>query len=482
MYKRVLRSIFVVLFMCAALGVGTLAQDMEPVTLTWRFPAIDPASLTDIEIVEDAINEIVEPEINATVDLMPIELSEYNTTMTTMAAAGEDYDLAYASWWTFNYWQNAALGAFAPLDGLTDEYAPVVVGKFPDYIWRTTQVDGQIFAVPHMLKAPGPHGWVFMTRLVEDYGFDVSTVQSYEDAAPFLQLVTENNPELIPAVMGPNGYWEAYRNIDNLEEITSGVGINRADENLEVVDLFATENYASYVNTMREWWQAGYIWEEAPTTGNTTEQLQSGNVATLTNRDLITGTASFGGEAYINIGLGPSTIRRNTALPHATAISRTSENAERGLMLINLIHSNQDLFRLMTYGFEGDHYTLNDEGRLERVEGSGYNIRFDWPFGDAITDGFRPASEDPAFLDNHFAALEIGVPSPLLGFNLDITPIESEIAQLQAITDQFGPQLNTGAGNPDDVLPNFLEQREASGVQNVIDEVQSQIDEWLASQ
>jgi len=482
MYKKFFQASFIMIALLLALNAMVVAQDAEPVVISWRFPTIDPASLTDIELIEDAANEIIEPEIGVRIDLVPIELGEYNTTMTTISAAGEEYDLAYTSWWTFDYWQNASLGAFTPLDDLLDEHAPVLVEKFPDYIWRTATVNGTIYALPHQIKAPGPHGWVLMERLVEAYDFDVSSVQEYDDVEPFLQAVVDNNPDLIPAIMGPNGYWEAFSNINNLEEITVGVGFDRDAEGIQVVDLFETQEYAEYVSIMHEWWNAGYIWDEAPTTSSTTEQLQSGNVAALTNRDLITSTSDFGGEPYINIGLGPSTIRRNTALPHATAISQTSQHPTEAVTLVNLIHSNRELYRLLTYGVEGEHYELNEDGRLVRIENSGYNIRFDWPFGDPITDGYRPAGEDPDFLDNHFAALAQGVPSKLLGFTLNTDPISAELAQLQAVNDQFIPQLNTGAGNPDNILPQFLDQRQASGVQNVIEEIQSQIDAWQAAQ
>jgi putative aldouronate transport system substrate-binding protein len=117
-----------------------------------------------------------------------------------------------------------------------------------------------------------------------------------------------------------------------------------------------------------------------------------------------------------------------------------------------------------------------------RIPDSGYNISFDWPFGDAITLGYRPAGEAPTFLEKHATALENGVPSRLLGFRFDREPVVAQLAQLQAVSDEFIPQLNTGAGDPAEVLPRFLEQRNNSGLADVIVEITRQLVEWQTTQ
>jgi putative aldouronate transport system substrate-binding protein len=105
-----------------------------------------------------------------------------------------------------------------------------------------------------------------------------------------------------------------------------------------------------------------------------------------------------------------------------------------------------------------------------------------WMFGDEIVDTLRWATEAPNFLDLHAAALETSIPSKLLGFQLDTEPIRAELSQLQAVVDEYLPQLNTGAGNHEELLPAFLEQRQAVGIDNIIAEIQSQIDAWLAGE
>lgn len=70
----------------------------------------------------------------------------------------------------------------------------------------------------------------------------------------------------------------------------------------------------------------------------------------------------------------------------------------------------------------------------------------------------------------------------LPGFKLPVREIRAELSQLQAVVDEYLPQLNTGAGNYEELLPAFLEQRQAVGINHIIAEIQSQIDAWLAGE
>lgn len=461
------------------LSIIVTAQDV--VTITWRYPASDAAGLTDIESVESAVNDIITPAINVQLELMPVELGDYNTIMTTVAASGEECDLVYTAWWTFNYWQQSTLGAFTPLTDLLNEHAPNTLEKYPDYMWQTATVNGEIYGVPHIISAPGPHGWVLMSRLVDEYEFDISTIQDFDDVEPLLAQIRDGHPELITLTSGRNGAWEAYRNINNLEEIDLGIGFDRTADNIEVIDLYSTDQYQNYLTIARRWWEEGYIWDEAPL--GSPGRIGEGVVATFTNRDLITPTRGYGGEDYVHVPLGPATIRRNTALSHTTAVCRTSQNPEAAVQVLELVRSNPELLRLLTYGLEGTHYQLTEDERAERIPDTGYSHgNRQWMFGDHIEDGYLWITDAPDFFDNYYAALEQGEPSPLLGFILDEEPISSELAQLQAVWDEFIPQLNTGAGDYTEVYPRMMDQRDIAGVDTVIAEIQRQIDEWQASQ
>ena len=55
------------------------------------------------------------------------------------------------------------------------------------------------------------------------------------------------------------------------------------------------------------------------------------------------------------------------------------------------------------------------------------------------------------------------------------------MAGFRNVLDEFGKSLYTGSVDPDEYLPKLQEKLEATGVQDVIDEMQKQIDEWKAA-
>jgi putative aldouronate transport system substrate-binding protein len=325
---------------------------------------------------------------------------------------------------------------------------------------------------------------MLVAALVDKYDVDTASMENYWDIEPYLAAVQENEPDLIPHVIGPEGFWEHVIKFAGMERFDAVrfLGFRRDVGTIVPLNLYATPEYEEYCKVMQTWWDAGYINEDAPTGGNTSEKINAGKAGSIFNRNLILDTGTMGGLEYQNVKFGPAILNINAVLAHQTAVGRTSENPEKAVQLLELVRSNTELFRLLTYGIEDQHYTLDEDGRFTRVEGAGYNLVFDWPFGDAIHDGYRPASEDPTYLEKFEAALESAEPSMVLGFVFDPEPVAAELAQIQAILDQYEPQLSTGAGDWETVLPEFLDQLQRSGIDNVIAEMARQLEAWQASQ
>ena len=55
------------------------------------------------------------------------------------------------------------------------------------------------------------------------------------------------------------------------------------------------------------------------------------------------------------------------------------------------------------------------------------------------------------------------------------------MAGFRNVLDEFGKSLYTGSVDPDEYLPKLQEKLESTGIQEVIDEMQKQIDEWKAT-
>ena len=76
---------------------------------------------------------------------------------------------------------------------------------------------------------------------------------------------------------------------------------------------------------------------------------------------------------------------------------------------------------------------------------------------------------------------ESGQPAPLLGFNFDPTKVSTELAAVNNVKEEFWAPLMTGTVNPEEFLPKANEKLKAAGLDKIIAEAQSQIDDWKAS-
>ena len=62
--------------------------------------------------------------------------------------------------------------------------------------------------------------------------------------------------------------------------------------------------------------------------------------------------------------------------------------------------------------------------------------------------------------------------------NINVT---TETAAVQSVYDEYRMSLECGVLDPETALPEMNEKMYAAGLQNIIDEKQAQLDEWLES-
>lgn len=72
--------------------------------------------------------------------------------------------------------------------------------------------------------------------------------------------------------------------------------------------------------------------------------------------------------------------------------------------------------------------------------------------------------------------------SPYFGFIFDPQNVKTEFSAINNVKNQYLPGLLSGALDPDEVLPRFINDLNAAGAQTVIEEKQKQLDKWLSEQ
>jgi putative aldouronate transport system substrate-binding protein len=73
---------------------------------------------------------------------------------------------------------------------------------------------------------------------------------------------------------------------------------------------------------------------------------------------------------------------------------------------------------------------------------------------------------------------ENAVSSVMLGFMLDLEPVQNEVMNCRSVWQKYIYDLNTGAADPDAVIPRIMAELRDAGFGKVLAEAQRQIDEY----
>ena len=465
-------------------------SELEPVELTWYFMGNYPQEGQDE--VFAAANKIIKEKINATVNFVPIAFGDYDQKMQVVIASGEEFDLCFTSDWTNNYVQNVSKGAFLPLDDLIAEYAPNAAAAIPEKMWDATRVNGQIYGfINQQISARTP---VVETpvRLYDKY-HDVLDIKSYEG-----KLYASNLSELEPYIKavidneGSDYYFQS--GLYNLEgsffgmEYVSSWSIPGAIEldgdGLKVVNQFKNENMLTYAELMRDWNSKGYLDSQRRIATKTDDavagQTESRTAIYIgaTYKPGIEVQDSVNSEPIIAMPAGQALMTTSAIIADLQAISSTSKNPERAMMLIELVNTDAELFNTLISGIEGKNWNFNEEGFLEKTDPP-YAPNSDWMFGTNFL-AYPQVGQTMDVWDQTRAINENATPSPLLGFSFNPEPVKSEISQCAAVVDEYSRGIELGVYDAAK-YEEFLNKLDAAGADIIIAEMQNQIDAWSAA-
>lgn len=462
------------------------ADELKPVKLTWYYPG---SPQPDQDKVFAKANEIIKEKINATVDFKVVGWGSYEQKMKMIMASGEKYDLCFTSNWMNNYYQNVARGAFVPLNDLMAEYAPGLKSMVPDKMWRATKVDGKIYGLINYQISAMTNGFSIMKEYADKYNLDTDALNSPESIEPFLEKIKQNEPNKIPYQASPNngGNWAkslVYYGFIEVGGRNIPGAVKIEDDETNVVNQYKTEEFKEFVDLMHDWYQKGYIARDQIAVKDDNVNRKAGKVIVSLEGNVKPGgaveaSARFGFD-MIAVPFSDSVLLNSSIISTMHAISTTSDNSERAMMLMELMNTDKELYNLITFGIEGEHYNKIGENRIEPVKDSGYNPGTPWLHASTFNAYLLPGQPEDVWEETKELNMN-AKPSPLLGFTFNPDPVSSEIAQCQSVIDEYLPGLITGTVDPDNILPQFVKKLEGAGANDLIAEMQKQIDEWKAN-
>ncbi|SEO53988.1 ABC transporter substrate-binding protein [Paenibacillus sp. OV219] len=289
-----------------------------------------------------------------------------------------------------------------------------------------------------------------------------------------------------------------------MENIIGPIGLDQRDTNpdnqYKVVDAYETTRYMDLAKLTHEWYKAGYINKDATTPGIDIWkkfQAKTAFAAIGTDleivKDMKIGEPSLMANKSTQLGMDiiqvPLNIDRlHTSKLSATlqAISQTSKDPARAMMLLNLFYKDKNLLTLFNYGVEGTHYVLNNDQIDVPAGKTKDNVGFfhdnQWQLGNQMLDYTRVGEDPNKYLNyEQFNEQVKSQSSPLIGFVFDSEPVKNELIAVSKVQSTFDPGFQSGQLDPEKELPKMIDKLKSAGLDKIIAEAQKQVDAWRAA-
>lgn len=461
--------------LCSCGTQKTAGNNGEPVTITWLMCG---DKQTDQKSVNEKIDEITVPAINAKLDIQYIDMGSYQERMKMNMASGNDsYDMCFVG---FNnpYITAADNGSLYDITDMLDKHKPLK-DSIPEYFWEGSTYNGRIYAVPNVQVAATAMGVFVKKDLADEYGLNLDDIQYINDMEPFLKWVKESHPEVYPFRTGQMG---AFKDVEETYDIGSGGGyavIDKESGKVTVKSSYDVDNRAKY-ELLRDWYNKGYIRKDNAVVTDDSQEYNAGKYACwmLTYKPGVEAEiyTSKGYQAYSKMLTEPyqcGLIGSSTMM----GINVNSKNPEKTMDMIELIQTNKELYNLICFGIEGKHYKIEND-RVVQDKQAGYMPTMTWRFGNQFNAMLIEGQPDGVWEETQKFNDE-AYKTPLLGFTFDPSKVRTEVAQMQTIGQRYSGSSKGTEDISGDYFDRLKSELKQAGAERVTEEAQRQVDEFL---
>jgi len=474
------------------------AAELEPYEVSIVYFGTPEA---DVPLVEEKLNEFFKEKINATVKLMPIASSDYKTRSELMMNTSEKMDLVFTASW-LNYFGNVPKGAYLELDELLEKHGQGIVERLNPLYLEAPRMNGKLYAIPTNKEITQGYGYTYRKDIVEKYQIPIETIKSTNDLMPWLEKVKAGDPDFIPYyISGGSGNFggggnQMYATRSNLWPVGPTPGKvpvflvdHTATSDIKVKTVLDPDVYEvnkAEIESLRDMYEKGLInADSATSTTNVGEYQREGKIwaqaATWKPGSDIEMSNSVNNKyEYVSHVVGEPLVTTDLATGSMFSISRTSQDPERAMMVLNYLHTDPYVVNLLVHGIEGKHYNKAGENRIEQIADSGYGTSaLFWVVGNQLINYLKPGQPDDLYTNwekfNNEAKR-----FPLMGFVFDETEVKNEITQMTAVITEYKSIFTGAIKDPVKLLDERNGKLKAAGIEKVQAELQKQIDAWRA--
>lgn len=456
---------------CGGKGITTGADGKEIVNLTWYAIGAEPK---DLATVEAKINEYTNDKIGVNVDMKFVDWGDYDKKTSVLMNTGGDWDIIFTCSWAGDYLGNSRKGVFLELDPYLEKNGADMLKEIDSRFWDGAKIDGKTYAVPNQKELGVAPMWIFDKTLVEKYEIPYEDLHTIESLEPWIKVIKENEPDYIPFFITAGTSF-----VEEFDPVVEGIGFRLDDKDLKVINFFETEEVKERLHLLSKYYKAGYINADsniAQDDAKLRKFVTKGDGQPFADKIW---SASAGRE-LVTSSITDTWVTNISTTGSMLGINKNTKNPEKVVEFLNLLNTDEYLRNLVNYGIEDVHYNLTDNGQVKPIEPKMYDVSY-MSVGNLFKT--KTLDGDPVNKWDEFQKFnDASKMAPSLGFKLDTSSIQTELAGIGNVMQEFKALLY-GGGSPDvdKTLEDFNKRLYEQGLQKVINEIQKQVDTWKAS-
>lgn len=476
----------------------------EEVTLTIAIPWSEQK---DFEIVEAEINKQLEtllPHTKVELLLDNGMADKWTLWMSTKKAI----DIAHSGYVT-NLEDEIRKETYLELNDLVEEYAPTLKDLRERfwYSYDNATISGELYAIPNvqyyaknanvidLAKDIADH--IDMKALKEEaWASDKTTEKFYEILTAGFDKAAASGVDMKDCI-NLTLYNLAKRGYHFIGGADSNLCYDNSDSG-KIIDFYTTDEFVTFCKYMKIWAGSGYVSKDI-LTGQWSDKTGAGTSYAFGMNEETGIKEKYQSEGKVSMVLGdPDKEVLVTNIGDQKtywSIPFTSAHPVRAIRFLDLLHSEKGsvIANLLAYGIEGQHYEVLDakNGNIKAFEYQGQggaNISYgipNWLITNMMQGMYNVAPYTNEFKEyglNYYDNLKNMKKHILCGFSFDVSAVRSELSQLIKNNKEYAESVYSGiVDNSDGILAELQEKNKAAGQEKIMQELQKQADEYIAS-
>ena len=451
-------------------------------TVSWYIPTILEGK--DVETVLNQVNDLLEERYRLNLKLVCIDSGNYAQKMQVMNAGREVYDIAFTSNWTNDFASGVENGVYYDLSKDLPEVAPTVWSNMSEAEKEAVSINGAIYAIPNWQIQAKSTSLVFDKEKLDKTGMTLDDFKTFDDLTTYFRKLHEVDPDcnVVSKTIWPSLMFQY-----GLNEII-GEGLPPAirfdvEGKPTVINQYETEEFETYVKTRDMWVKEGLATDQYdPELKPSKKEIRRSPFGIhIYKPGLSAEQTRSNGYEMVAKSFSESVISSVGINATLTAVSTTSTHPREALKMIEVMNSDKEIYNLLCWGLEGTHYTKVSDNKIETIENSGYNRIANWMIG-SIRNSYQLATTEDTLIADTEEYNNNAVVMSLNGMPISLENIATEIANCKTVVKEQRDMLELGlTGDVDEALAKFRSDIKASGVDRMIADLQTQVDEWWAS-